>query len=79
MKRKKIEPGNDDDLLPEYDLDALPIIARGPGYQRRARLVRVTRVTLDADVAAIFPDEKAVNEALRTLMRVTTAKRRKTG
>jgi hypothetical protein len=58
MKRKKTQQQETEDMRPEYDLDALPIVARGPGYRRQAHRRRLTRVTLDADVAAVFPDEK---------------------
>lgn len=70
MKKKNAD-NPDDDLLSEYDLDQLPIIARGPGHRRKAKAIRVTRVSLEPDVAEIFPDEAAVNQALRLLIRVT--------
>lgn len=69
MKKKSI--AEDDDMLPEYDFDQMPIIKRGPGHQNKENIVRMTRVTLDSDVAEIFPDDEAVNQALRTLMRLT--------
>jgi hypothetical protein len=55
----------DDDLLPEYDFTQLTVVARGQG-RRRATIT----VQLDSDVAMIFPDSGAVNEALRLLMRL---------
>jgi hypothetical protein len=72
MKKKNSNESiemEDDDLLPEYDFDNMPIIKRGPGHSNK-NLVRMTRVTLDTDVAAVFPDDEAVNHALRTLMRL---------
>jgi len=65
-----------DEMLPEYDLDQLPIIARGPGHEHRADLQRMTRISLAPDVARAFPDEEAVNQALRLLMRVAKAQHR---
>lgn len=73
MKKKNINEATEieeDDLLPEYDFDSMPIIKRGPGHLNK-ELVRMTRVTLDTDVAAVFPDDEAVNQALRTLMRLS--------
>lgn len=64
-------PEVEDDMLPEYDLERLPVIGRGPGYGGERGKVRITRVGLDPDVARIFPDEAAVNEALRTLIRIS--------
>jgi len=72
MKKKSI--AEEDDILPEYDFDQMPIIKRGPGHQNKENIVRMTRVTLDSDVAEIFPDDEAVNQALRTLMRLTQAR-----
>ncbi len=55
----------DDDLRPEYDFSQMPIVARGPGRKQPEVTVR-----LDADVAALFPDEASVNEALRLMVRM---------
>jgi hypothetical protein len=53
-----------DKLLPEYDLKSLRVVARGPG-----RLRKPVVVELEPDVARYFQDARAVNEALRTLIR----------
>lgn len=53
-----------DQLLPEYDLKSLTVIARGPGRQNKPIVIE-----LEPDVARYFPDARAVNEALRTLIR----------
>ena len=55
----------DDDLRPEYDFTQLTVVARGQGRKRST-----VTVQLDPDVATIFPDSGAVNEALRLLMRL---------
>ncbi len=52
-----------DDLEPHYDVNALREAARAAGFSTRPRLVR-----LAPDVAAVFPDEAAVNQALRELI-----------
>ena len=64
---KKVETTEEDKLRPEYDLRSLKVRKVGPG---RRDLDELT-VRLEADVAAVFPDAKAVNEALRFLIRVT--------
>jgi len=55
----------EDDLLPEYDFTQMTVVARGQGRQKSA-----VTVSLDPDVAKLFPDSGAVNEGLRLLMRL---------
>lgn len=57
----------EDDLRSEYDLKNLRV--RKLGYRRKN--YRGTIVHLEPDVAEIFPNPDAVNEALRFLIRVT--------
>lgn len=57
-----------DDLRPEYDLSALGAGVRGKyaeRYKAGARFVR-----LSPDVAAAFPSDQAVNDALRVLIQI---------
>lgn len=54
----------DNDLQPEYDFTKLTVVASGQG-----RKGLTITVQIDADVAKIFPDSGAFNEALR-LMRL---------
>lgn len=56
-----------DDMLPEYDFSG----AVTGKYATRYEHMRL-KVTLDPEVARAFPDSTAVNEALRTLMRLRT-------
>jgi hypothetical protein len=58
----------DDELRPEYDETSLKDGVRGKYAERYAGGTNLVR--LAPDVAAVFPDEEAVNEALRLLMRV---------
>ena len=66
MKRVEVEPG--DEMRPEYDFSQLKGRVRAK-YAERYR-EGTNLVLLDPDVAAAFPDAKAVNEALRLLMDV---------
>ena len=65
---KKVESEIDDELRPEYDLSQLKGRVRGK-YVERYR-AGTNLVLLEPDVAAAFPDAKAVNEALRLLIKV---------
>lgn len=58
----------DDDLRDEYDETVLKNGVRGKYVQRLAAGSNIVR--LDPDVAAAFPTEEAVNEALRLLLNV---------
>jgi hypothetical protein len=63
---KKIETEEEDDLRPEYDFSQMKGGVRGK-YAERYR-EGTNLVLLDPDVAAAFPDAKAVNDALRQLL-----------
>ena len=56
-----------DELRPEYDLRSLRV--RKMGSERKS--FGGTTIQLAPDVAEVFPDAEAVNEALRFLIRVT--------
>jgi hypothetical protein len=63
-------PEPENDIQPEYDLSQLKGGVRGKYFARyQANPPRVVR--LDPDVAAAFPTDAAVNEALRKLAEVT--------
>ena len=63
---KKIESEEEDDLRPEYDFSRMKGGVRGKYVERYREGTNL--VLLDADVAAAFPDAKAVNDALRLLL-----------
>jgi hypothetical protein len=63
---KKINDEMDDELLPEYNLKELQVRKVGPQRTEFAGFVQ-----LAPDVAEIFPNAEAVNEALRFLIRIT--------
>lgn len=85
--KKKSQDAVDDDLRPEYDLRQLLRGAEQGRYTERFR--RGTNlVLLEPEIAAAFPDEQAVNEALRLVIELTripgpasgrTAKKQQTG
>lgn len=62
----KAESEQEDEMSPEYDFSQLKGRVRGK-YVERYR-AGTNLVLLDPDVAAAFPDAKAVNEALRLLI-----------
>jgi hypothetical protein len=65
MNKDKIK---DDEMRPEYDLSRLKGRVRGKYVERYQSGTNL--VLLESDVQAAFPDAKAVNEALRMLMKV---------
>jgi hypothetical protein len=64
---KKDNPEIEDDLRSEYDLKSLRVRNFGSGRKSFAQ----TMIRLEPDVAKVFPNAEAVNEALRFLIRVT--------
>ena len=61
-------PSFGDELWPEYDESVFENAERGKYARRYAAGTNIVR--LAPDVAAAFPDEKAVNEALRFVMQI---------
>ena len=66
MKRRR--ESLSDDLRPEYDFDYSKAV-RGK-YYRRLLNKRANVVVLEPDVAKAFRDSAAVNDALRSLLKV---------
>lgn len=75
MNKNKIGT-SEDEMRPEYDLSKLKGRVRGK-YVERYR-AGTNLVLLESDVQAAFPDAKAVNEALRMLMKVARRQTQKT-
>ncbi len=59
-----------DTMRPEYSFEEMTVVARGAG-RSKADLVE-----LAPDVASVFPNAEAVNEALRFLIRIGKAAQR---
>jgi hypothetical protein len=74
MKAKSI--AQSDDMRAEYDFDYSTAM-RGK-YYRRLLKEGANAVVLDPDVAKAFRSSAAVNEALRSLLRMSGATRRLT-
>jgi hypothetical protein len=74
MNKDKIK---DDEMRPEYDLSRLKGRVRGKYVERYQSGTNL--VLLESDVQAAFPDAKAVNEALRMLMKVANRQVQKQG
>jgi len=68
MKKKTTEMN--DELRPEYDMGFLLKDGVRGKYTQTYR-AGTNLVLLEPDVAKAFPDEKAVNEALRLVMKLT--------
>jgi hypothetical protein len=66
---KNVKAETDDELREEYDLKSLRVRKLGPGRKSFGDVVR-----LEPDVAHAFPDAESVNEALRSLIRVSKDK-----
>lgn len=60
---KKDKTITQDELRPEYDLRKLRVRKFGPGRKQFGNFVK-----LEPDVAAVFPNDVTVNEALRGLI-----------
>ena len=71
---KKASNRTDSDMRPEYDFASLPGGVRGK-YAARYR-AGVNLALLEPEVAKAFPSDKAVNEALRTMMRASKPPKR---
>lgn len=70
MKKGSTKKHSDDyELREEYDFSTMPIMPRGryaPGKRVAKNLV-----VLAPDVAAAFPDDTSVNDALRLLLQLS--------
>ena len=72
---KKASPKRvNDDLRPEYDLSQLEGGVRGKYY--RQATAGTNLMLIDPDVMDVFPDDAAVNQALRALAPVLRQQRR---
>jgi hypothetical protein len=61
-----------DELRPEYDLTRLKGAVKGKYAQQYAAGTNL--VVLEKDIAEVFQDSKAVNDALRSLINIARTK-----
>jgi hypothetical protein len=70
MSKDSMKKDYDDyELREEYDLSKLPIVPKGR-YAPERRIGK-NLVVLDPDVAQAFPNDEAVNTALRLILQIT--------
>lgn len=74
MKKVKLPPL--DDLRPEYKRSDLGTMVCGKYAQRFRKSTNV--VVLDPEVAKAFPNEKTVNDTLRSLLQIAKTSARST-
>ena len=75
--KKAFETEMADELRPEYDFAQMEGGVRGKYVERYRNGTNL--VLLDPDVAQAFPNDQAVNEALRLLIQVAQRQQSKTG
>jgi alpha-beta hydrolase superfamily lysophospholipase len=68
---------SEDDLRREYDFSSMAGGVRGKDPRRFQAGVKL--VLLDPEVASAFPTDRAVNDALRSVMRAAKVPKRRTG
>lgn len=69
MKKNSTNKLDDYDLKEEYDLSKMTILPRGRFNPNRR--IGNNVIVLDPDVAKAFPNDEAVNEALRLLLKAS--------
>ena len=69
MKKNSIKKQDDYELAEEYDLSKMTILPKGRFDPQRR--IGSNIVVLEPDVAKAFPNDEAVNEALRLLLKAS--------
>jgi len=69
MKKNSIKQPDDYELNEEYDLSKMTIIPKGR-FDPKHRIGNNV-IVLEPDVAKAFPNDEAVNEALRLLLKAS--------
>jgi hypothetical protein len=69
MKKNSIKKQDDYELKEEYDLSKMTILPKGRFDPRRR--IGNNIIVLEPDVAKAFPNDEAVNEALRLLLKAS--------
>ena len=74
MKKNSTKKQDDYELREEYDLSKMTILPKGRFDPKRR--IGKNVVVLEPDVAKAFPSDKAVNEALRLLLKASKLSKR---
>lgn len=69
MKKNSMKKWNDYELRKEYDLSKMTVLPRGRFDPKRR--VGSNVVVLEPEIARAFPNDEAVNEALRLILKAT--------
>jgi hypothetical protein len=69
MKKNSMKKQDDYELREEYDLSKMTVLPKGR-YDPRRR-IGANVVVLEPEIAKAFPDDKAVNEALRLILQAS--------
>ena len=69
MKKNSMKKRNDYELRKEYDLSKMTVLPRGRFDPKRR--VGSNVVVLEPELAKAFPNDEAVNEALRLILKAT--------
>ena len=69
MKKNSITKQDDYELEDEYDLSKMTILPKGRFDPQRRLGSNI--IVLDPDIARAFPNDEAVNEALRIILKAT--------
>ncbi len=69
MKKNSTTRQDDYDLRDEYDLSKMTILPKGRFDPKRR--IGTNIVVLDPEIAKAFPNDEAVNEALRLILKAT--------
>jgi hypothetical protein len=74
VKKNSIKKQDDYELNEEYDLSKMTILPKGRFDPKRR--IGNNVIVLEPDVAKAFPNDEAVNEALRLLLKASKLSRR---
>jgi hypothetical protein len=74
MKKNSIKKRDDYELKEEYDLSKMTILPKGRLDPKRR--IGNNVIVLEPDVAKAFPNDEAVNEALRLILKAGKRSRR---
>ena len=73
MKKNSIKKQDDYELADEYDFSKMTVLPKGR-FDPKHR-IGSNVVVLEPDIAKAFPDDEAVNKALRQLLKATKVPR----